>query len=68
MDRSCPHHVVGGQCMDCLADHLAVEAAMLAQIRTWRRLPPDPPSRSKEEVDAQRSPGSACPHDDAADE
>ena len=42
MSRSCPHAVVGGQCMLCLADHLAVEAAMLAQIRTARRLPPDP--------------------------
>jgi hypothetical protein len=40
MDDACPHGVVSGQCMVCLAEHLDAETAMLAQIRTWRSIPP----------------------------
>ena len=30
---ACPHGVVRGQCKDCLAEPLAQEAAMLAEMR-----------------------------------
>ena len=30
---ACPHGVVRGQCKDCLAEQLAKEAAMLAEMR-----------------------------------